>query len=78
MSNTLVIDGKTQYHWKPDHSLLRLIALAQRMNDSVTSIYGKPAQDLAAKAGLSRSYFTRVLRLTLERGQPPRADGLFM
>ncbi len=66
MSNTLEIYGKPNITGKSDHSLLRLIALAQRLNDLVTSIYGKPVQDLAAKAGLSRSYFTRVFRLTLE------------
>jgi hypothetical protein len=44
--------------------LLRLLAQAWRLNALVMSGNGKPVQDLAADAGLSPSYFTRVLRLS--------------
>jgi len=48
----------------PDRSLLRLLALARRLNELVMTSNGKSIQDLAAEAGLSRSYFSRVLRLS--------------
>ncbi len=44
--------------------MLRLIALARRLNDLVMNSNGKPIQDLAVDAGVSPSYFTRVLRLS--------------
>ena len=47
-----------------DRSVLRLIALARRLSDLVMNSNGKPIQDLAAEVGLSRSYFTRVFRLS--------------
>ena len=64
MSTKLLIEGQSGHAGKPDRSLLRLIALARQLNDLVMSGNGKPIQDLAAAAGLSRSYFTRVFRLS--------------
>jgi len=64
MSTKLLIEGQSGHAGKPDRSLLRLIALARQLNDLVMSGNGQPIQDLAAEAGLSRSYFTRVFRLS--------------
>lgn len=64
LSNKLVIEGQSESKRKPDRSLLRLAALARRLNDLVMNSNGRPIQDLAAEAGLSRSYFTRVFRLS--------------
>ncbi len=64
MSNKLLIEGQSGHAGKPDRSLLRLIALARQLHDVAMSGNGKPIQDLAAVAGLSRSYFTRVFRLS--------------
>jgi len=64
MSTKLLIEGQSGHAGKPDRSLLRLIALARQLNELVMSGNGKPIQDLAADAGLSRSYFTRVFRLS--------------
>jgi site-specific DNA recombinase len=47
-----------------DRSLQRLIAQARHLSDLVMNSNGKPIQDLAAKAGVSPSYFTRVFRLS--------------
>ncbi len=64
LSNTLVIEGQTATAARLDRSLLRLIALARTFKDLVMSSNGKPIHELAATAGLSRSYFTRVFRLS--------------
>lgn len=64
MSTKLLIEGQSGHAGKPDRSLLQLIALARQLNDLVMSGNGKPIQDLAAVAGPSRSYFTRVFRLS--------------
>ena len=49
---------------RSDRSLQRLIAQARHLNDLVMNSNGKPIQDLAVEAGVSPSYFTRVLRLS--------------
>ena len=68
-------------HRRTDRSLLRLIAQARRLSDLVMNGNGKPIQELAAEVGLSRSYFTRVFRLSflaaeitkaIIRGRQPR------
>lgn len=48
----------------PDRSLLRLIAQAARYREIVLKGQGKPIKTLAAEAGVSPSYFTRVFRLS--------------
>jgi len=47
-----------------DRSLQRLIAQARQLSDLVMTSNGNPIQELAAEAGLSPSYFTRVFRLS--------------
>ncbi len=49
---------------RTDRSLLRLVGHAQHFNDLVMQNNGRSMQDLAAEAGVSPSYFTRVLRLS--------------
>jgi hypothetical protein len=49
---------------QPDHSLYRLLARAYRYNDLVMRSAGKTMGQFAADAGVSGSYFTRVLRLS--------------
>lgn len=64
LANKLVIGGKTNTATKPDRSLLRLIAQARQLHDLAMIGNGKPIHELAAEVGLSRSYFTRVFRLS--------------
>jgi DNA invertase Pin-like site-specific DNA recombinase len=49
---------------KPDRSLGRLLAQAHRFNTIVMRGNGMPITTLAAEAGVGRSYFTRILRLS--------------
>ena len=49
---------------RSDRSLLRLIAMARRFNELVTTGAGLTVTELAIQAGVSRSYFSRVLRLS--------------
>ena len=48
----------------PDHSLHRLLAQAYRYNGMVMRSSGKTMSQLAAEAGVARSYFTRILCLS--------------
>ena len=49
---------------RSDRSLLRLIAKARRFNELVTTGAGLTVTELATQVGVSRSYFSRVLRLS--------------
>ena len=49
---------------KPDRSLVRLILTALRYKDLVLKARGQSIKELCAEEGVSRSYFTRALRLT--------------
>ena len=49
---------------QPDRSLLRLLARAHRFNTMLHEAQGRTMIDLAREAGVSSSYFTRVLRLS--------------
>ena len=61
----LLIDGGGgNSRRNPDHSLHRLLARAYRYNDMVMRSGGKTMTQLAAEAGVVRSYFTRILRLS--------------
>jgi site-specific DNA recombinase len=48
----------------PDRSLLRLLADAHRFHKMVMQQQGRSITDLAREAGIGRSYFTRILRLS--------------
>jgi hypothetical protein len=63
METKLLIDGGNPRR-NPDHSLHRLLAQAYRYNDMVMRGSGKTMSQLAAEAGVVRSYFTRILRLS--------------
>jgi len=61
----LLVDGAAGGRRRqPDHSLYRLLARAYRYNDMVMRSSGKTISQLAADAGVVRSYFTRILRLS--------------
>lgn len=65
METRLLIDGETgNSRRNPDYSLHRLLARAYRYNDMVMRSGGKTMTQLAAEAGVVRSYFTRILRLS--------------
>jgi hypothetical protein len=65
METRLLIDGVgANCRRNPDHSLHRLLARAYRYNDMVMRSDGKSIRQLAAEAGVVRSYFTRILRLS--------------
>ena len=49
---------------EPDRSLLRLLTRAHRFHTMVMHDQGKSITELAGDAGVSPSYFTRVLRLS--------------
>ena len=49
---------------KPDHSLCRLLAQAYRHNEMVMRSGGKTMAELAIEAGVTGSWFTRILRLS--------------
>ena len=65
METRLLIDGHgANSRRNPDHSLHRLLARAYRYNEMVMRADGKTMMQLAAEAGVVRSYFTRILRLS--------------
>ncbi|MCI0429244.1 MAG: recombinase family protein [Rhodospirillales bacterium] len=60
----LLIDGTGDGRRQPDHSLIRLLAQAQRYQAMVMRSDGKTMAELATAAGVGGSYFTRILRLS--------------
>ena len=48
---------------KPDRSLLRLLARAHRFRDLVLRGDGKSIAELAEETGVTRPYFSRIVRL---------------
>ena len=56
------IGGETRR--EPDRSMLRLLAQAQRFNAMILRGDGNSIGELAGEAGVSSSYFTRVLKLS--------------
>jgi DNA invertase Pin-like site-specific DNA recombinase len=58
-----LIDGADTRR-KTDHSLRRLLAQAYQYNQIIMGGGGKSMSTLAAEAGVGRSYFTRILRLS--------------
>lgn len=82
METKLLIDGAPLEHREPDRSLLRLLGQARRYKEMIMQNADVYVADLAAKAGVTRSYFTRVFRLSflapeitvaiLQGRQPPQ------
>lgn len=64
METKLLINGAPSGHREPDRSLLRLLGQARRFGNMITQNADASVADLAAKAGVTRSYFTRVFRLS--------------
>ncbi|MEQ8321897.1 MAG: recombinase family protein [Rhodospirillales bacterium] len=65
METRLIVDGphaegKTR---KPDRSLVRLMLTGQRYHEMVLKADGRSIQQLCDEEGVTRSYFTRALRL---------------
>lgn len=65
METRLLVDGSPGHGNKePDRSLLRLLGQARQFNDMLMTGRATTVRDLSAKAGVSPSYFARVLRLS--------------
>lgn len=65
METMMVIDGQRgkRHHQKPDRSLIKLLVLASDFRDRILKGQGNSIGAIAEDAGVSRSYFTRILRL---------------
>jgi DNA invertase Pin-like site-specific DNA recombinase len=64
METKLLIDGAPLGHREPDRSLLRLLGQARRYKKMIMQNSDMSVSDLAAEAGVTQSYFTRVFRLS--------------
>ena len=60
----MVIDGTDPFAAKPDARLIRLLLRAGRFNATLADGEGIPFAALAQREGVSRSYFTRLVRLS--------------
>jgi hypothetical protein len=61
----MVIDGTDPFAAaKPDARLIRLLLRARRFNATLAQGEGVPFAALAQREGVSRSYFTRLVRLS--------------
>jgi site-specific DNA recombinase len=60
----MVIDGTDPLAAKPDARLIRLLLRARRFNAILAQGEGVPFAALAQREGVSRSYFTRLVRLS--------------
>jgi len=64
METRLLIESAQSDGWQPDRSLMRLLGQARRFHDMVAQNTNMSVVELAAAAGVTRSYFTRVFRLS--------------
>src|ERR1700719_1370449 len=60
----MVINGMGSFAAKPDARLIRLLLRARRFNATLAQGEGVPFAALAEREGVSRSYFTRLVRLS--------------
>jgi site-specific DNA recombinase len=60
----MVIDGTDPFASEPDARLIRLLLRARRFNATLADSEGVPFAALAQREGVSRSYFTRLVRLS--------------
>ena len=60
----MVIDGTDPLAAKPDARLIKLLLRARRFNATLAEGEGIPFAALAHREGVSRSYFTRLVRLS--------------
>jgi hypothetical protein len=64
METRMLIDGTDPFAAaKPDGRLIKLLVRARRFNATLVQSAGVPFAALALREGVSRSYFTRVVRL---------------
>jgi site-specific DNA recombinase len=65
MEIRMLIDGTDPFNVaKPDARLIKLLVRAHRFNMTLVQSDGVAFAALAVRAGVSRSYFTRVVRLS--------------
>jgi DNA invertase Pin-like site-specific DNA recombinase len=60
----MVINGTGSFAAKPDARLIKLLLKARRFNATLADSEGVPFATLAEREGVSRSYFTRLVRLS--------------
>jgi DNA invertase Pin-like site-specific DNA recombinase len=60
----MVIDGTDPFAAKPDARLIKLLLRARRFKATLAQSEGIPFAVLAQREGVSRSYFTRLVRLS--------------
>jgi DNA invertase Pin-like site-specific DNA recombinase len=60
----MVIEGTDPFAAKPDARLIKLLLRACRFNATLADSEGVPFAALAQREGVSRSYFTRLVRLS--------------
>jgi hypothetical protein len=60
----MVINGTDSFAAKPDARLIKLLLRARRFNATLAQGEGVPFAALADREGVSRSYFTRLVRLS--------------
>jgi hypothetical protein len=60
----MVINGTGSFAAKPDARLIKLLLRARRFNATLADSEGVPFAALAEREGVSRSYFTRLVRLS--------------
>ena len=60
----MVINGTGSFAAKPDARLIKLLLRARRFNATLAQGEGVPFAALAEREGVSRSYFTRLVRLS--------------
>src|ERR1700737_4763735 len=60
----MVIYGTDSFAAKPDARLIKLLLRARRFNATLAQSEGVPFAALAEREGVSRSYFTRLVRLS--------------
>src|SRR3984957_7623154 len=60
----MVINGTDSFAAKPDARLIKLLLRARRFNATLAQSEGVPFAALAEREGVSRSYFTRLVRLS--------------
>ncbi len=65
MEKRMIVDGPSVSGTKrkPDRSLIRLVLTGQRYQEKILKAEGKSIQQLCDEEGVTRSYFTRALRL---------------
>ncbi len=63
MEMTMLIDGNHARKGKPNPSLIKLIIKAQKLKETFIQ-GGQPLADVAKSAGVSSSYFTRLVKLS--------------